>query len=167
MELYNLGLISHISMLSTTIRKTMLLLISIIQTLQSICSPVSIQNRMSVNKPCLCDFTWDINLSRNKHQSDNCFSGDRTLISRLLDKQIKPVNSIDPTMWIIVVCQTYHYKFFYWGCNCHWWVILQLVEIVNIIFLAGRYIWNCRLWFNGVWLKYYTGKVATWSRKVL
>jgi len=54
-----------------------------------------------------------------------------------------------------------------WGCNIHCWVFLHLLEKFDIVFPAGRCIWNCRIWFGGVQLKYNTGKEGILPWKVL
>jgi len=54
-----------------------------------------------------------------------------------------------------------------WGRNIHHWVLLHLLEKVDINVLAGRRSSNWRFWFGGVQLKDNTGVQGTWPWKVL
>ena len=50
--------------------------------------------------------------------------------------------------------------------NMHCWVILHLLQKVDIVFPAGRNFWNWRIWFGGAQLKNNTGKqgIGPWKK---
>jgi len=54
-----------------------------------------------------------------------------------------------------------------WGRNPHCWVILHLLDNVNVALRAGRRSWNWRICFTGVQLKYNIGKEGIHLWKLL
>jgi len=54
-----------------------------------------------------------------------------------------------------------------WGHNTHCWVLLHLLENIDIALPAGRRSWHWMIWYGGVQLKYNTGKDGIRPWKVL
>ena len=77
-----------------------------------------------------------------------------------------PTEAAQPcgSLYFVGITTTYSWG---WGHNIHCWVVLHLLENMDIDFPADRYSWNRRIWFGGDQLKYNTGKEGTRPWKML